>query len=815
MSKNPQPAEAVEVFLSYAREDAELCVRLHKQLSFLRRSKNVSLWYDSEISPGEEWHAEIKERLDSADLILLLVSADFAASDFCYEIEAGRAMERHNAGEAVVVPIILHPCQWQSAPFAKLQALPEGGKAVSEWSNVTSALDDVARGVSEVVDRILAERAAASPSPGAGEEDDARAFAVADAYVPPPPAIDFVPRKDKEGRDLVERLRRELTQEPRRLLVLWGQGGVGKTTIAAETVRALSGVYGERIVWASAEKRSDFDYPALLNEIAADLGRPDLAQLATGPKEQAVVRLIAEAPALVVLDNFETVAPDDKSACADFLAARAGCHTLVTTRERVAHDGARHVHVESMSDDEARQFVARWIEMEAGEPRMFEGLDHGEIIRAAEARPYVLQWVLAQINLADDPRGVLEELSRAEGEVGERVFARSFNLPQLGDDARNVLLALSLFTPSASRASLAVVSGFMDDERRLNEAVRRLAALRLVSATTGGQRLAVEGLTRSFARSRLAADKRSDELRHRFAAYFARHAEAHARPTPRDFDALDAEKDNLLAAMDTAFGMKKWRLVTQIRSNLDMFFGTRGYYDDAVRSGEQAAAAADELGAEQDAATFRGNVAVIYRMRGEYEKAVEVFNGTIDVFRRSGREENVGVWLHNLGWIAQDMGDFQKALRIHTESLLIRRRIGDLHGIASSLHHLGMVRQSLGDLRRAERLYVRSLRISDRIGDLIGVASSLHQLSRVCDLQGDTAQARHLLNESLKLKRMIGDQAGIAGCLNNLGMLAEKENDLAEAARLFREAVSISERLGLGDTERVRGNLARVEGASG
>ena len=94
-------------------------------------------------------------------------------------------------------------------------------------------------------------------------------------------------------------------------------------------------------------------------------------------------------------------------------------------------------------------------------------------------------------------------LSLGKGDAAQRVFDRSFNLPQLGDDGRTVLLALSLFIPSASRGALAAVAGFGDDKNRLNKAVKSLATLRLLSAADGGERLQVQGLTRELARARL------------------------------------------------------------------------------------------------------------------------------------------------------------------------------------------------------------------------------------------------------------------------------------------------------------------------
>ena len=143
MQEKPQPTDAVEVFFSYAHEDAELRKRLEQHFSFLKREKMISQWYDDEIKAGQEWRGEIEAHLNSADVILLLISAAFAASDFCFSTEMNRAMERHDAGEAVVVPILLHPCDWQKAPFAKLQALPGGDEAISEWANVEKALYEV------------------------------------------------------------------------------------------------------------------------------------------------------------------------------------------------------------------------------------------------------------------------------------------------------------------------------------------------------------------------------------------------------------------------------------------------------------------------------------------------------------------------------------------------------------------------------------------------------------------------------------------------------------------------------------------------
>ena len=106
------------------------------------------------IGAGEEWKNEIDGNLERAEIILLLVSADFIASDYCYDVELKRAMERHEAAEAVVVPVILRDALWTKAPFGKLQALPKDGKPVTTWSDRDSAWKNVAEGIEKAAAKL-------------------------------------------------------------------------------------------------------------------------------------------------------------------------------------------------------------------------------------------------------------------------------------------------------------------------------------------------------------------------------------------------------------------------------------------------------------------------------------------------------------------------------------------------------------------------------------------------------------------------------------------------------------------------------------
>ncbi len=142
-------AVPISLFCSYSHRDNALRKRLEIHLSQLHADGIISGWHDRRLVAGTEWDGVIKRELERAGMILFLVSADFLASRYCQDIEVRRAMERHAAGTARVIPVILKPCDWRSALFARLAALPQGGKPVTKWPNRDEAFLDIACGIRE------------------------------------------------------------------------------------------------------------------------------------------------------------------------------------------------------------------------------------------------------------------------------------------------------------------------------------------------------------------------------------------------------------------------------------------------------------------------------------------------------------------------------------------------------------------------------------------------------------------------------------------------------------------------------------------
>jgi hypothetical protein len=138
---------AAKLFFSYSHADEDLRDQLEKQLSMLIRQGVIEPWHDRRITAGDDFAGAIDSNLEDADIVLLLVSADFLASAYCYDREMARALERHEEGSARVIPVILRPCDWTSAPFGKLQALPKNATAVTRWPDRDEALLDVVQGI--------------------------------------------------------------------------------------------------------------------------------------------------------------------------------------------------------------------------------------------------------------------------------------------------------------------------------------------------------------------------------------------------------------------------------------------------------------------------------------------------------------------------------------------------------------------------------------------------------------------------------------------------------------------------------------------
>lgn len=144
----------VEVFYAYASEDETWVLELEKHLSLLKRQKFISTWHPRLIKAGEDWQRVTETHFQNASIILLLISPDFLASDYCYGTEMKQALEREREKGVCVIPILLRPVDWRRAPFAHLSPLPSDSTFLAEWPNLDRAFVEVTTGIRRAIENL-------------------------------------------------------------------------------------------------------------------------------------------------------------------------------------------------------------------------------------------------------------------------------------------------------------------------------------------------------------------------------------------------------------------------------------------------------------------------------------------------------------------------------------------------------------------------------------------------------------------------------------------------------------------------------------
>jgi len=302
---------AVEVFCCYSRADERWLQKLENHLSPLKRQGLISLWYDRLISPGSNWAETIDTHLETASVILLLISSDFLASDYCYSVEMQRALEREKAGEARVVPILVRPVDWNGTPFAYLQVLPTDAKPIASWWDKDRVLGDVAAGIRRVIEEVPMLTASAPRA------------ALPPIWNVPYPRNPFFQGREAELTLVHTHLHAGQATSHAQPQAISGLGGIGKTQLALEYAYRYSRDY-QTVLWVHAESTE-----ALVSSYVA------IAELLRLPEREAKEQdLIVQAVKkwlqthrdwLLILDN-----ADELTLLADFLPSAPGGHLLLT-----------------------------------------------------------------------------------------------------------------------------------------------------------------------------------------------------------------------------------------------------------------------------------------------------------------------------------------------------------------------------------------------------------------------------------------------------------------------------------------------------
>jgi hypothetical protein len=679
------PTQAVEVFYSYAHKDEKLRNALEEHLSTLHRQGYISEWHDRHILAGTDWAQEIDDHLNSAPLILLLISPSFIASGYCYSKEMKRALERHQAGEARVIPIILRPTDRSGTPFAVLQFLPTNGKAITTWPNRDEAWLAVANGIRKVIED-LTSSATSTQSQGQPLWN-----------VPYPRNPLFTGREQILER-LAETLNTGETTALAQPQAISGLGGIGKTQTAIEYAYRSRSKY-QAVLWARADTRENLvlEYFA----IAQLLGLPEQHQQDQPRIVEAVKRWLREHRGwLLILDN-----ADDLGMVRDFLPGTDTGHVLLTTRAWAMGRLAKRIELDRMEQAEGTLFLLRRVSILQADDPLDKASSQEQkhalaIVQAMDELPLALDQAGAYIEETGcGLAGYLtryqqhrKDLLKARGEYTSdhpepvaTTWSLSFgNVEHANAAAADLLRFCSFLAPDAIPEEL-VTEGVAElttelqplatDPFLLDAAIKELFRYSLIERDAERKLLSMHRLVQAVLK-----DAMSEETQREWAERVVR---AVNRTFPEvEFETWDRCRRLLTHAQACADLITQWGMelpgASSLLSKAGYFLQVHGQYPEAEPLMQRVLAIDEQaLGPDDpDLAIDLNNLAMLYRDLGRYAEAEPLMQRVLAIDEKALGPDHpdVATDLNNLASLYQAQGRYAEAEPLQQRARAIREK---------------------------------------------------------------------------------------------------------------------------------------------
>lgn len=817
----------IEVFCSYAHEDEMWLQKLEAHLSLLKRQGLISLWHDRLISPGIDWTKALDTHLETASVILLLVSADFFASDYCYGIEMKRALEREAAGEVRVIPILVRPVDWKGAPFAHLQFLPTDVKPIASWQNEDTALADVAAGIRRVIVEELPQLTASAPR-----------AALPNIWNIPYSRNPFFLGRESELLRIHQNLQTGQATAHALPQAISGLGGIGKTQLALEYAYRYHQDYAA-VLWARAES-SD----ALISSYIA------LATLLQLPERKAKTQeatvwavktwLQTHRDWLLILDN-----ADELTLLTDFLPPSLGGHLLLTTRAAATGQIAHRLEIETLGPAHGALLLLRRATLIAHDATLEQTSQEERVLALQISRelgglPLALDqagayleetgmdleqyWQIYQQhrtdllqrrgNLAVDyPAPVATTWSLSFQRVEEKnpaaaellrlcAFLAPDAIPEefliagasLGPDAipGDIMIAGALFKP--------VLAPVAADTFRHNQVIESLRAYSLIRRDPREKTLSIHRLVQAVIQNQL-----SEEERHTWAERVVLMVYA-VLPLARY--ATWSQWERLLPqALAAVQWIERYHLMGARVEHV--LFETAFYLRDRVRYAEAELLyqrllhiQEQRLGPEHfEMAYSLNNLADLYHQQGKYAEAEPLYWRALHIFEQWLGPEHPQVTdpINNLANLYRDQGKYAEAKPLYWRALsILDPKKASWHPkVASFLCSLAKLYYLQGKYAEAERLYRRALAICEQQFEpehpqvtypLNGLADLYRQRGEYMEAEQFYQRALHIREQALGVQH-----PETAKTIHGLAWLREAQGNHEEAKSLYTRALAICE----------------------
>ncbi|WP_242043618.1 tetratricopeptide repeat protein [Leptolyngbya sp. FACHB-671] len=816
----------LQVFISYSHKDEELREELDIHLANLKRQGKIGVWHDRAIEAGAEWDAEIKHQLETADIILLLITPRFVASNYCYDLEMQRAVQRHDEGSARVIPIILKPCDWQDSPFSKLQVLPRDAKPVTKWDDRDEAFLNVVQGIRRAVETLQAkksegvplEKEAIAPTPplltpaiGTGE----RALGTSERALgrgerPFAPTFSTYKAETWTGRaEIVADLTDALVAGCR-LLIIHGMTGIGKTALAEKLAADLmvNGADGtsdrlflppeikfHRISFDIGTPSTDFTRGAIA--ILQAIGDDTAQQL---PDEQILpylLKALEQRPYWLQLDSLEYLLRQSSDGSYQFadavwveffgqlLNSPRSQSRLVLTSQALPTDLVDRIyrydqlwHEYSLRGLEADH----WLDLLRNygiTPSTDTECDYVCAIASYfQGHPLILKMIVGDIRSRlfggsitkywteyynCQPHNPRQPSSTLRQSQEQR--ARQWvsqTIQQLPDLPRQMLQHCAVFRRPVAESFYLQMLEDVSDSDRT-------AALTTLKSRNLVEDIDIQAGQLLIQQHNLIRDSAYAQLKANSSIWETAERTAAclwltAYISPSNTERIETVR-GYLEAFEHYCKVKDWNAVTLI-AWIKLNTPTDNYF-------------CWQLG------TW-----------GYYREQIPLFRKLLDIAQAKSNCQEEGWALGNLGNAYLSLGQYEQAITLYQQSLTISTEIGDREGEGSGLGNLGNAYLSLGQYEQAITLYQQSLTISTEIGDREGEGIMLGNLGSAYLSLGQYEQAIALYQQYLTISTEIGYRQGEGVALGNLGNAYDSLGQYEQAIALYQQYLTISTEIG-------------------
>jgi tetratricopeptide (TPR) repeat protein len=819
------PARVISIFFSYATtstRDKRLYDELIAHLSLLRRQQPIDEWYDSAMSNGSPITSFVETRLNTADIIILLVSPDFFASDRCYNIEMQRALERSEAGATRLIPVLLRPSEWEITPLSRYRPLPADRVAISRHSDRDDVLVKVAQGIRQVVKELAAQTT--TPTHLASRRFSGFSFSKFSVFNAPLTYNNLFTNRDSVLATISSFFAstHALTTP---ILALSGMGGIGKTQIALAYSYRASHDY-KNIVWLHASSR-----PVLGKEVSA---LADQLSLPYDDREDESLLFASmkrwlqdQSSWLLVLDQLMDMALLDL-----IVPAQSGGHVLLTTRSQATGKRASTIPITSMSVDASTLFLlrrAKLLPAEASLDQIPADLvrDASAIAQAMGGFPLALDQAGAYLEekgcspatylalyqqqrakllsergrLADDHReSVTSTLELAFAQVAQKNAANLYLLYLLAflhPDA----IPEELLTNGAPALS-GPLQPLADDALALHQALADLRSFSLIHYAADRTTLQIQRIVQDVLIDRLDAQQRRQWARQ------AVHMVNHVFPEIRYDTWADCER-YLPQARHCATLISKFHLTSKVDALLLERLGTycsrRAFYAEAETYLTRALHLLDRRAQTNlpDVAQTLNSLALLYYRQAHYQEAEAYHRRALELRERvlGPDHPKTAESLHNLAMLYGDLGEYQRAEQLYQRVLSIEERTkGTDHAdVARTLNNLGLIYFQQERYAQAEAAYRRTLTIYEHTlsNDHPDLIYPLDGLGEIAEVQDHYQQARELYQRAFTIcEHAFGElHPETAHSLNKLADIAESQGNDQQAEELYQRALAIAEQV--------------------